>query len=152
MAAQGDEYERPPGADDATVAATGKLSEALEWVERARGRLYDFHQLIGRADALFEEAADALEAAGAADLAERVRREGIGRNVLAGRWTFQIVDEFDDLYYATVSELEAAARAQLLGGRRHVFEAEMKERRRTAGQPGHERRPDEAATRRPPAD
>src|SRR5690606_3294937 len=35
---------RPAGVDDDTVAAVGKLGEALEWVERARGRLYDFHQ------------------------------------------------------------------------------------------------------------
>ena len=48
-------HRRPPGADDATVEAVGKVSEALEWVERARGRLYDFHQMMGHADALFGE-------------------------------------------------------------------------------------------------
>ena len=35
--------QRPAGADDSTVHAGGKLSEAAEWLERARGRLYDFH-------------------------------------------------------------------------------------------------------------
>ena len=35
-----------------TVDAVGKASEALEYVERARGHLYAFHQLIGRADFL----------------------------------------------------------------------------------------------------
>ena len=44
-----DPWARPAGVDDATVEATGKLSEALEWVERARGHLYEFHQLMGRA-------------------------------------------------------------------------------------------------------
>ena len=33
-----------PGLDD----AVGKATEALEYVERARGHLYAFHQLIGR--------------------------------------------------------------------------------------------------------
>jgi hypothetical protein len=136
-----DEYRRPDGVDDDTVAAAGTVTEALEWVERARGRLYDFHQMIGHADALLGEAADALEDAGHPELAERIRVEAVGCNVLAGRWTFQVVDEFDDLYYATVSGLEADVRRELLGGRRHVFEAELKDDRRTPGRPGHERRP-----------
>lgn len=40
----------PSGTTEATVLAVGRLSEAIEWVERARGRLYDFHQMIGHAD------------------------------------------------------------------------------------------------------
>ena len=42
--------------DTATVDAVGKATEALEYVERARGALYEFHQLIGRADLLIGEA------------------------------------------------------------------------------------------------
>ena len=41
-------------ADDA-VEAVGKMTEALEFVERARGHLYSFHQLIGHADLLLGE-------------------------------------------------------------------------------------------------
>lgn len=41
------EHRRPDGTDDATVAAVGKLSEALEKVEEARGHLYAFHRLCG---------------------------------------------------------------------------------------------------------
>lgn len=146
-----DAYARPTDVDDATIAAVGKLSEALEWVERARGRLYDFHQLIGRADFLFEAAAEALEGVGHDDLGARIRAEGIGCNVLPGRWTFQVVDEFDDLYYARVTQLERAVRDRLVDGRRHVYEAELKDRRTTAGMPGHERRPtDEPADTGPP--
>ena len=37
---------------DETIAAVGKVSEALEYVERARGHLYSFHQLMGHADLL----------------------------------------------------------------------------------------------------
>lgn len=40
-------------------------------------------------------------------------------------------------------------RDALLGGRRHVFEAEMKERRRTDGQRHHEAAPGAAATAAP---
>jgi hypothetical protein len=51
------------------------------------------------------------------------------------------VEEYDDGYYATFRAIETDAREALAGGRRHLFEAEMKERRRTAGEPGHEARP-----------
>lgn len=123
------------------MAATEALTEAREWVEWARGRLYDFHQMIGRADALFGEAADSLERAGHTEEAERIRAEAVGCNVLPGRWTFQVVDEFDDLYYATVTRLETGVRERLLDGRRHVYESELKDQRRTPGAPRHERRP-----------
>jgi hypothetical protein len=40
-----------------------------------------------------------------------------------------------------VRAAERRVRDELMGGRRHVFEAEMKEARRTNGRPGHERGP-----------
>lgn len=137
----GDAHRRPEGVDDATVAALGKLGEALESVERARGRLYDFHQMTGMADVQLGQAADALEEAGHGDLARRLRDGVVGRNVVEGRWTFQLVEDYDDGYYALVRDLERRAREDLAGGVRHLHEAEMKERRRTHGQPGHESRP-----------
>ncbi|HEX8803744.1 MAG TPA: hypothetical protein VF743_06115 [Acidimicrobiales bacterium] len=136
-----DAWSRPPGVDDATVEACGTLGEALEWLERARGHLYEFHQLMGRADLLFGDAAHQLADAGHRELARFVESEVVGRNVLAGRWTFQVVEEFDEGYWAPVREVEGHVRGELMGGRRHVFEAEMKERRRTQGRDRHERRP-----------
>ncbi len=137
----GDDHRRPEGIDDATVEAVGKLGEALETIERARGRLYDFHQLMGHADLQLDEAAEAFEAAGLAEDAERIRKEIVGRNVIAGRWTFQIVEDFDDGYYADFRRVEHDLRQQRTQGVRHLLEAEMKERRRTHGRPGHESRP-----------
>lgn len=136
-----DDHRRPAGSDDGTVAAAGKLSEALEYVERARGRLYDIHQLIGRADFLFEEAADQLAAAGHHRWADVVRTDVVGRNVLPGRWTFQIIEEFDDQYWSCLREVEVTVRKDLSAGRRHVFEAELKAARRSAGRPAHEATP-----------
>ncbi len=134
-------HTRPVGVDDDLVEAMGKLSEALEWVERLRGRLYDFHQMTGHADFLFGDAAAALESAGCADAAEEVRHELVGRNVLDGRWTFQMVEEFEVSYYRPVYELEARLRETLMEGKRHVYEAELKEQRRTSGHPSHTSRP-----------
>ncbi len=136
-----EEHARPPGASDALVAAAGAMSEAFERIERARGALYTFHQLTGGADAQLDEVVDGLRDNGFAELADRISDELIGLNTLAGRWTFQIVEEFDDGYYATFRALHDAVRDETMLGRRHVFEAELKQRRRTHGRPGHEATP-----------
>ncbi|NQX29016.1 hypothetical protein HQQ81_16845 [Microbacteriaceae bacterium VKM Ac-2854] len=134
-------HRRPAGVDDATVTALGKLSEALETVEHARGLLYGFHRLTGAADLAAGEAVELLREAGHDTLADRIDEELIGRNVIEGRWTFQIVEEYNDGYYATFRALEREARDSLAAGRRHLFEAEMKEDRRSHGRRHHEARP-----------
>jgi hypothetical protein len=133
----------PDDVDDATVRAVGKVSAALEVVDQARGYLYGFHRLIGRADNELQTALDELEDAGHQDLAKALRAEVVGRNVLEGRWSFQIVEDFDDNYWTTFRDAERTVRERLVGGRRHVYESTMKERNRTHGRRGHESRPSE---------
>ncbi|AFU02949.1 hypothetical protein [Nocardia brasiliensis] len=137
-----------PTADDydpATVAAVGKLTEALEIVEAARGHLYSFHRLTGTADFAVETAATMLREAGHPDFADRLQRDLVGRNVIPGRWTFQVVEEYDDTYYARFRDWEEQAR-RFTGGQRHLHEAELKRARRTDGQTAHEATPDESAS------
>jgi hypothetical protein len=136
-----DSVEPGPEVDEATVQAVGAVREALEYVERARGELYAFHHLMGHADLLLGEACDKLRDAGHNAVADRLQIEMIGRNVLDGRWTFQIVEEFDDTYWSSFRDHERRVREELQGGARHLLEARMKERRRSAGLPGHESRP-----------
>ena len=143
------QHRRPAGVDDATVEALGKLSEALEVIEDARGHLYAFHRLTGSGDLALGDAVDLFRAAGNGELADRLQDELVGRNVIQGRWTFQIVEEYDDDYYATFKRLEAAARDDLVGGRRHLFEAEMKEDRRTHGRAHHEAVPHDGSEQAP---
>jgi hypothetical protein len=135
------DHVRPAGMSDDTVEGLGKLTEALETVERVRGHLYSLHQLTGKADFLLDEAVEALRKAGHDEIADRITMDLVGRNVIAGRWTFQIVEEYDDGYYETFRQLERLARDTLAGGRRHLYEAELKEQRRSHGRPGHEARP-----------
>jgi hypothetical protein len=136
--------QRPEGTSDEVVEAVGKASEAMEYLIRARGHLYSFHQLMGRVDFLFGDAADMFEDAGLGEVAERLREEVVGRNVLDGRWTFQIMEEFDELYYEPVEGQVDRLEEDLMGGQRHVYESELKEQRRSRGRAGHESRPPEA--------
>jgi hypothetical protein len=125
-----DPHDRPPGASDDAVAAAGHMSEALETLERARGHLYSFHQLIGEADFALDDVLARLRAAGAEDLAAELERELVGRNVLEVRWTFQVVEEFDDGYWSVFRDYERRVRDAMTSGNRHVQEAELKARRR----------------------
>jgi hypothetical protein len=134
-------HQVPAGVSRETVDALGTMSEALEALEVARGHLYEFHRLSGRADIQLGEALDALEEAGHTDLAGRIREDLWGRNVIAGRWTFQVVEEYDDGYWSRFRHWERTAREELAQGRRHLLEARMKEDERTRGRAGHEARP-----------
>ncbi|MFJ7630958.1 hypothetical protein ACIQZN_31200 [Streptomyces sp. NPDC097595] len=117
--------------DDATVEALGLLSRALETTQRARGRLYDFHQLTGGADKTVGEAVRRLREAGHDEQADLVEREVQGTDVLPGMWTFQIVEAYDEGYHRRFTEVERRVRDALSGGRDHIAEAEMKQRRET---------------------
>ena len=130
-----------PDLDDATVEGLGKLSESLETVEQARGLLYGFHQLTGKADRLLQDAVDLLRQAGHTALADDLDRDLVGRNVVGDRWTFQIVEDFDANYWSTFRDFDARARDELADGDRHVLEARMKQAERTKGHPHHEAGP-----------
>ncbi|MGV8909464.1 MAG: hypothetical protein ACOH1Y_10815 [Propionicimonas sp.] len=143
-------HRRPAGVDDDTVGGVGKLSEALEKVEEARGHLYAFHRLCGSADLALGEAVDQLRVAGHSEIADVLERELVGRNILEGRWSYQVVEEYDDAYWSLFRDLEARVRAELMDGRRHIFESEMKEDRRSHGRRHHEAVPDDSGPQSPP--
>jgi len=130
-----------PDLDDTTVEALGKLSEALETVDQARGLLYGFHQLTGKADLLLQDAVELLRKARHDALADDLDRDLVGRNVIADRWTFQIVEDYDDGYWSVFRGFDERARTELAGGDRHVYEARMKQAERTKGHPNHQAGP-----------
>ncbi len=125
-------HPRPDGVDDATVAALGKVSEALEVVEDARGHLYAFHRLSGHADLTLQDGVRALREAGQDGLADLVEDILVGRDVLDGRWTFELVEAYDEQYWSAFRDVEAFTRRQT-GLEPHTFEAEMKVSEQTDG-------------------
>lgn len=135
------EHRRPEGVTDETVEAVGKLSAALDHVEDARGHLYAFHRLMGSAESTMEEAEALMRKAGHTELADTMERDILGGNPIPGMWSFQMVEEYDDGFYTRAKALHQRTLDELMDGQRHVFEAEMKELRRTRGRDGHEARP-----------
>ena len=134
--AVGDEVAATYVFDDVVVTPVRVLCEPA---------LRRWHVVAGplTADLTLGEAVAQLRDAGHRDLADRIDRELVGRNVLPGRWTFQIVEAYDDTYYSTFKELDRLARDHLVQGKRHLYEEEMKEERRSAGRGGHEATPSE---------
>lgn len=111
---------------DEALRGAHELEVATEWVERAFGALLDAHHEIGHAQILVLEAADALEAAGHPDLAERARTRLAPRDAVAGRWTYQMIDEFRAHLLEPMRAFEEEVRGRLAGGVRHRFEAGAK--------------------------
>lgn len=126
--------QRPPGASDELVEALGKLSEALEVVEEARGLLYTFHRRSGTADRVLQEAVQALRDAGEHETAGQVADVLVGRDVIPGCWTFQIVEQYDAHYWQPFRAVEADVRQRFAGGAAHIYEAEMKHGEQQPGQ------------------
>ncbi|MFI9332651.1 hypothetical protein ACIGZJ_34600 [Kitasatospora sp. NPDC052868] len=118
-------HRRPPGVDDATVMALGMLSKALEYTERARGHLYAVHQMTGGADRMLAEAVRMLRQAGRGEQADLVERELLGRDVVPGMWTYQLIEAYDRTYYKVFAAVEEQVRQDLAAGRRHLAEAGM---------------------------
>ena len=119
-------HTRPDGLDDATVAALGALSAALETAEHARGHLYAFHRLSGSTDREIQEAVGKLRDAGRVEIADAVATVMVGRDAVAGMWSFELIEHYDAGYWTALRDVEAAARAAVGITEPHLFEAEMK--------------------------
>ena len=122
----------PDGVTDETVAALGELSAAFEVIEEARGHLYAFHRRSGKADLALQEALAHLRQTGHRGLADEIDQVLVGRDVLPGLWTYQIVETYDRTYYDVwKAAVEKAER--LAGGVPHVAESDMKVQEQSGG-------------------
>ena len=126
-------HQRPDGVDDLTVDAMGEISEAFDTLQRARGALYTFHQQIGFADDKLADGLQMLREAGHGEIADELDRTWLGRNVIPGMWTFQIMEAFERTYYEVAVASERRVREVVMEGREHIQEAERKVRRRDSG-------------------
>lgn len=125
-------HDRPDGMTDDTVQALGSLSAALEVVEHARGHLYAFRRLSGTADLALQDAVRELREAGHTDLADDIDGALVGRDVIDGKWTFQLVEAYDAGYLTVFRAAEARARQACGNAAPHIYEAEMKVREQSS--------------------
>lgn len=84
-----------------------------------------------------ERAVRLLREAGHAEWAAKVEAEILGRDVIPGHWTFQIIEACNDTCCRPFQELERSVVNALVQGRDHLYEAEMKEARRTVAHSDH---------------
>lgn len=112
--------------DEATLDAVHRVEVAVEWIERSFGALLDAHHHAGHGQGLLLEAAERLREAGHGELADLVESEAAPRDAAAGRWTYQIVDEFRAHLLEPCRRVDAQVREQLAGGVRHRAEASQK--------------------------
>ena len=124
--------ERPPGhpvpdgVDDETVAALGELSAAFEVIEEARGYLYAFHRRSGTADLALQQAVDHLRRAGHHALADEIDQVLVGRDILPGVWTYQLVESYERTYYDVWQAAAEKAERVAVGCTPHLAESDMK--------------------------
>ena len=95
-------------------------------VENASGALYAFHRMSGQADLALQDAVKGLRAAGQDGLADEIEDVLVGRDVVPGMWTFQLVEAYDEHYWRVFRAVDVEARRRLAGGTPHIFEAELK--------------------------
>jgi hypothetical protein len=111
---------------DEVIAALGKLSEALEAAEHARGMLYGFHQLCGTVDQHVQDAVELFRKADQPELAAEIEQCLVGRDIIDGMWSFQLVEAYDEQYWEVFRDVEREARERCAVPTKHVYEAEMK--------------------------
>ena len=99
----------------------------VEHVDRAHGHLLGFHHHVGRGMDRFDEAEALLRAEGHTAFADRLRDELLPAGVVGDRWSYELVEAFDDGMRTDVGEFDSALRTALVDGRRHVDERRQQE-------------------------
>ncbi len=102
-------------------------------VENARGALYAFHRMSGQADLSLQDAVRQLRDAGQDDLADEIDDVLVGRDVVPGVWTFQLVEAYDEHYWRVFRAVDEEARRRLTGELRTFSRPSSRSLSRAAG-------------------
>lgn len=128
----GDDIPTTDEVSEAEAAAVHEVELALEWLQRARGRFVEFHHATGHALDHLHDAEAALRDCGYDDLADEIRNEHLPRGVVEDRWTYDLLEEYEETFLTPYEAFEERARGTVADGVRHVHErrqeAEWKER------------------------
>ena len=118
-----DDRRSPTQPTETEREALHGVTLGMEWLNRARGHLLAFHHNVGHAMDHFAAAEPRLREAGYTDLADAIRDEYLPRGVVdEDRWSYDVVEDFEDGVLADMAAFETTVRTRLADGQRHVAE------------------------------
>jgi len=124
-----DEYPSEQTPTETEQEALHRVTLGMEWLQRAHGHLLAFHHNVGHAMDHFAAAEPLLREAGHVELADAIRDEYLPRGVVdEDRWSYDIVEDFEDGVLADMDAFETTVRTQLADGQRHVAERAQERR------------------------
>lgn len=112
----------PPDLDDFEVNALHSVELGLEWLRRAHGNLIEFHHATGHAMDHLDDAEPVLRACGYDDLADRLRADLLPSGAVDDRWTYDLLETFEEGLLDDVQAFERQAREDIADGDSHVAE------------------------------
>jgi hypothetical protein len=119
------------GLTEAEREALHEVELGVEHLHRAHGHLVAFHHSTGRAMDHLAVAEERLREAGHRELADRLRDEYLPRGVVppcdgpeatAGRWSYDILEKFQETFLDDVVAFGQGVHDRLADGQRHVME------------------------------
>jgi len=129
MATDDSRADTDVGSDPATplseteLEALHEVELGLEWTQRAQGCLLEFHHATGHGMDHLYRAEERLRAAGHDDLADVIRDDLLPHGVVdEDRWSYDILEHFQESLLAETRALERQVRRELADGKRHVRE------------------------------
>ena len=132
--------DQTPALDDRDREALHELELGLEWLHRANGHLVAFHHNIGHAADHLAEAERLFREAGRDGPANVLRDDLLPMGVIdEQRWSYDVLEGFQDGIFADSMEFEASVRERLAGGRRHVTERRQERRWKNRSRRGMDR-------------
>jgi len=126
-----DERSRPEDLSEVERETLHEVELGIERLHRAHGHLVAFHHNTGRAMDHLASAEDLLRECGYPDLADELRDEHLPRGVvadcegdetLAGRWSYAVLEDFQDSFLDGVVAFGERVTERVAGGLRHAHE------------------------------
>ena len=137
------ERSRPEDLTETEREALHEVELGVERLHRAHGHLVAFHHNTGRAMDHLAHAEGLLRECSYSKLADELRDEHLPRGVVegcdpdrapAGRWSYAVLEDFQDSFFDSVVAFGERVTEQVAGGLRHAHERaqerEWKERAR----------------------
>jgi hypothetical protein len=98
------------------------LQLALEHIYRGYGALLEYHHEIGHGMDKLDSTESKLREAGYEELADRLRDKYLPSGAIDDRWTYELVEAFQQGFLTDVTGFESAVRELLADGEQHIIE------------------------------